>query len=144
MGLPVPTFLSDCSDQAKVVSNRQLSLTSYRKLINMSNSELACVYAALILADDDVTVTGEKIETILKAAGVEVEPYWPGLFAKALESCDLKTLITTVGSGVGSAPAAGAAPAAAGGAAPAAEEAPAKKEESEEEEDDDMGFGLFD
>merc|ERR1711979_174054 len=108
-----------------------------------ANSELACVYAALILADDDVAITPEKITTILKAAGVEVEPYWPGLFSKALESCDLKTLITSVGSGVGSAPAAGgAAPAAA--AAPAEEAAPAKKEESEEEEDDDMGFGLFD
>merc|ERR1712071_530561 len=113
--------------------------------LNMSNSELACVYAALILADDDVAITPEKLNTILKAAGVEVEPYWPGLFAKALESCDLKTLITTVGSGVGSAPAGGAAAPAAGGAAPAAEAAaPAKKEESEEEEDDDMGFGLFD
>merc|ERR1712076_185904 len=130
MGLPVPTFLSDCSDQAKVISNRQLSLTSYRKLINMSNSELACVYAALILADDDVTVTGEKIETILKAAGVEVEPYWPGLFAKALESCNVKDLITNVGSGVG--------------AAPAAEKKEEKAEEPEEESDDDMGFGLFD
>merc|ERR1711981_172276 len=110
----------------------------------MANSELACVYAALILADDDVAITPEKITTILKAAGVEVEPYWPGLFAKALESCDLKTLITTVGSGVGSAPAAGGAAPAAAGDAPAAEAAPAKKEESEEEEDDDMGFGLFD
>merc|ERR1712055_382627 len=101
------------------------------------SSELACVYAALILADDDVAITPEKINTILKAAGVEVEPYWPGLFSKALESCDLKSLITSVGSGVGSAPAAG-------GAAPAEEAAPAKKEESEEEDDDDMGFGLFD
>merc|ERR1711870_90093 len=98
--------------------------------IIIMSSELACVYAALILADDDVAITPEKITTILKAANVDVEPYWPGLFAKALESCDLKTLITTVGSGVGSAPAA------AGGAAPAAEAAPAKKEESEEEEDD--------
>merc|ERR1712228_42042 len=99
-----------------------------------TGSELACVYAALILADDDVAITPEKITTILKAAGVEVEPYWPGLFAKALESCDLKSLITPVGSGVGAAPAGGAAaPAAGGAAAPAADAAPAKKEESEEE-----------
>jgi hypothetical protein len=48
----------------------------------MANAELACTYAALILADDDVAVTSEKISTILKAAGVDVEPYWPSLFAK--------------------------------------------------------------
>ena len=74
---------------------------------------------------------------------MDVEPYWPGLFAKALEGVDIKDLITNIGSGVGAAPAAGAP--AAGGAAPAAEEKKKeeKKEESEEE-DDDMGFGLFD
>lgn len=88
---------------------------------------------------------GEKINTILKAANVEVEPYWPGLFAKALEGINVKDLITNIGSGVGAAPAGGAAPAAAA-AAPAAE---AKKEEKKKEEesdqsDDDMGFGLFD
>ena len=53
----------------------------------MANSELACVYAALILADDDVVITPEKLNTILKAAGVEVEPYWPGLFSKVLLLC---------------------------------------------------------
>ena len=66
--------------------------------------ELACVYAALILADDKVTITvsqlffcnksstqiqlnvitfflkGDKINAILKAAGYEVEPYWPGIY----------------------------------------------------------------
>ncbi|WAR16408.1 RLA1-like protein [Mya arenaria] len=42
-----------------------------------STDELACTYAALILADDQVTVTDDKIKTILKAAGVNVEPYWP-------------------------------------------------------------------
>merc|ERR1711963_293244 len=110
----------------------------------MANSELACVYAALILADDDVAITGEKIQTILKAAGVDVEPYWPGLFAKALESCNVKDLITNVGSGVGAAPAAGSAAPAAGGAAAAEEKKEEKKEEPEEESDDDMGFGLFD
>ena len=110
----------------------------------MSNSELACVYAALILADDDVAITGEKILTILKAAKVDVEPYWPGLFAKALEGVNVKDLLSNVGSGVGAAGPAAAAPAA-GGAAPAAAAAKEeKKEEPEEESDDDMGFGLFD
>lgn len=88
---------------------------------------------------------GEKISTILKAANVDVEPYWPGLFAKALEGVNVKDLITNIGSGVGAAPAGGA-------AAPAASDAPAaesKKEEKKKEEesdvsDDDMGFGLFD
>jgi large subunit ribosomal protein LP1 len=86
---------------------------------------------------------GEKIQTILKAANVDVEPYWPGLFAKALEGVNVKDLITSIGSGAGSGPAAG--PAAASAAAPAAAEKKeeAKKEESENESDDDMGFGLF-
>ncbi|CAK9801633.1 60S acidic ribosomal protein P1 [Anthophora quadrimaculata] len=107
-------------------------------------SELACVYSTLILVDDDVAVTGEKIQTILKAANVDVESYWPGLFAKALEGVNIKELITNIGSGVGSAPAAAPAVAAAATteAAPAKEEK--KKEEPEEESDDDMGFGLFD
>lgn len=49
---------------------------------------------------------GEKIQTILKAANVDVESYWPGLFAKALEGVNVKDLIV-FGSGVGTAPAAG-------------------------------------
>uniref|UniRef100_D3TP70 Large ribosomal subunit protein P1 n=1 Tax=Glossina morsitans morsitans TaxID=37546 RepID=D3TP70_GLOMM len=114
-----------------------------------TKAELACVYASLILVDDDVAVTGEKISTILKAANVEVEPYWPGLFAKALEGVNVKDLITNIGSGVGGAPAA-AAPAggeaapAGGEAAPAAEAKKEEKKESEpEESDDDLGFALF-
>lgn len=119
----------------------------------MSINELACVYASLILQDDDVAITAEKIQTILKTANVEVEPYWPGLFAKALENIDVKGLITNVGSGVGAGPAvaggvaAGGATAAAGDAAAADDSKSKKKEkeaEPESEEDDDMGFGLFD
>lgn len=87
---------------------------------------------------------GEKIQTILKAAGVNVEPYWPGLFAKALEGVNVKELITKLGSGVGAA--APAAAPASGASAAAAAAAPAKveKEEEPEESDDDMGLGLFD
>uniref|UniRef100_A0A182JQL6 Large ribosomal subunit protein P1 n=2 Tax=Cellia TaxID=44534 RepID=A0A182JQL6_9DIPT len=110
----------------------------------LNKAELACVYSALILVDDDVAVTDEKIATILKAANVDIEPYWPGLFAKALEGIDVKSLITSIGSGVGSGGGAPAAAAAGGAAAPAAaEKKEEKKEEEPEESDDDMGFGLF-
>lgn len=108
----------------------------------MSKEELACTYAALILADDDVPVTDQKIASILKAAGVEVEPYWPGLFSKALSGLNIKELITNIGSAAVAAPA----PAAAAEAAPEKKEAKKeeKKPESDEGSDDDMGFGLFD
>merc|ERR1712184_189522 len=107
------------------------------------SAELACTYAALILNDDGVDITADKITAILKAANVSVEPFWPGLFAGALKDVNVSDLISNIGSGAGSAAPAGGA--AAGGAA--AEDAPAeeaKKESSSEESDDDMGFGLFD
>ncbi|KZZ96988.1 ribosomal protein P1 [Ascosphaera apis ARSEF 7405] len=110
----------------------------------MSHAELACSYAALILADDNVEITAEKLQTLIKAANVqEVEPIWASIFAKALEGKDVKDILTNVGSAGAAAPAAAAA--AAGGAV-AAEAAPAeeKAEEKEEESDEDMGFGLFD
>merc|ERR1712002_9763 len=111
--------------------------------IKMS-AELACTYAALILNDDDVEVTGDKITTILKAANVEFEPFWPSLFAGALKDVNVRELITNIGSGVGSGPAAGGAAAGGGAAADDAPKEEAKKESSSESEDDDMGFGLFD
>merc|ERR1712007_264738 len=101
-------------------------------------SELACTYAALILQDEGMDITADNMQTLCKAANVAVEPFWPGLFEKALSSVNVAELITNIGSGVGAAPAAGAAAGgAAADAAPAAEE---KKEESEEESDSDMGF----
>lgn len=107
-----------------------------------TNEELACVYSALILQDGDAPVTAEKLTSLLKAANVEVEPFWPGLFAKAVASLNLKDLVSNVGAGAG-APAAAVAETGAA-AAPVAEEKKEEKKEEEEEEDDDMGFGLFD
>ncbi|KIY44982.1 ribosomal protein 60S, partial [Fistulina hepatica ATCC 64428] len=110
-----------------------------------ASTELAATYAALILADDGIEITSEKILTLTSAASVDIEPIWATLLAKALEGKDVKELLLNVGAG-GGAPAAGAGPSAAAGGAAAAEEAPKEeeKEEKEEESDDDMGFGLFD
>merc|ERR1712080_703047 len=112
--------------------------------LNKMSAELACTYAALILQDDEIEITADKISTLLKAAKVDVEPFWPGLCAGALKDVDVKGLITNIGSGVGgSVPTAGGAPAE--GGAGAADEAPAEaaKEDSGSDSDDSMGFGLF-
>ncbi|KAK5992203.1 60S acidic ribosomal protein P1 [Cladobotryum mycophilum] len=108
----------------------------------MSVAEQASSYAALILADDGVEITADKLTSLINAAKIEnVEPIWATIFAKALEGKDVKDLLVNVGSGGGAAPAAGGA-AAAGGATEAAVEE--EKEEEKEESDEDMGFGLFD
>ncbi|XP_027107309.1 large ribosomal subunit protein P1y-like [Coffea arabica] len=112
----------------------------------MSVSELACTYACLALHDDGIPVTAEKIATLVKAANVTVESYWPSLFSKLCEKRNIEDLIVNVGCGGGAAVAV-AAPGAGAGSAPAAAAAPAteeKKEEPKEESDEDMGFSLFD
>ncbi|KAA8533535.1 hypothetical protein F0562_031031 [Nyssa sinensis] len=118
----------------------------YICLLKMSMSELACTYASLILHDDGIAVTAEKIVTLVKAADVTVESYWPSLFAKLVEKRNIEDLIMNVGSGGGGAAAAVAAPSGGGSAAaaPAAAAIEEKKEEPKEESDDDMGFSLFD
>ncbi|CAG8725635.1 21538_t:CDS:2, partial [Racocetra persica] len=91
----------------------------------MSNTELAVVYAALILADDGVEITvgvdcADKLQTLTKTAGIEVEPVWANLFAKALEGKNINDLLMNVGS-----------------EKPAEEEKPADGGESS---DEDMGL----
>ena len=105
------------------------------KLSKEEHDELCCSYAALMLHDDGLEITAEKLSAIIKASGNEVEPYWPMLFAKALKGADVGALLSNIGS---AGPAAG--PAAAAADAPAAEEK--KEEKKEEPEDVDMG-GLF-
>jgi large subunit ribosomal protein LP1 len=105
----------------------------------LSNDELACVYAALILADDNVDIKGDKIASILKAADYDIEPYWPGLFAGALEGVKVRDLIKNVGS----APVTTGAPVQAAKTSAAADDkkpaGAAKKEEKKVEKDDSDG-----
>merc|ERR1711990_470380 len=106
------------------------------KLSKADHDELCCSYAALMLHDDGLEITAEKLSAVIKASGNEVEPYWPMLFAKALKGADVGSLLSNIGS---AAPAGGAAAAAGDAEAPAAE---VKEEKKEEPEDVDMG-GLF-
>uniref|UniRef100_A0A8C6QPM7 Large ribosomal subunit protein P1 n=1 Tax=Nannospalax galili TaxID=1026970 RepID=A0A8C6QPM7_NANGA len=95
-----------------------------------SGSEFACIYFALILHEDEVTMMEDKINALIKAAGinVNVERFGPGAGGPALAA--------------GAAPAGGSATSAV--AAPAEEKKVEAKKEESEESDDDMGFGLFD
>ena len=106
------------------------------ELSKADHDELCCSYAALMLHDDGLEISAEKLSKVIKASGNDVEPYWPMLFAKALKSANVDELLTNVaqagGNGGG-----GAGPAAAGGA-----DEPAAEEKKEEVEDVDMG-GLF-
>ena len=112
------------------------------------HDELCCVYAGLLLFDDGMEITADKIEKIIKASGNEVDGYYPEFFAKYLSKTDIKSMLTVT-------PAAGA------GAGPAEEhhddkkddkkggkkddkkgkKEEKKKEEKKEEEEEDMGFG---
>eukprot|EP00121_Abeoforma_whisleri_P016723 Awhi_evm1s15334 len=106
-------------------------------------SELAVVYAALILHDGGAEINEENLKTLVEAAHTHqhVEAYWYSKFAELLATQDINTVLTTISAGAAPAAGAGGAAAAAGGAAEPEKEA--TPEPSSEEEDVDMG-GLYD
>eukprot|EP01084_Bolivina_argentea_P044852 82525_1 len=104
------------------------------------NSQLACTYAALALFDDGVDITSEKIQTILKAANVTVETYWPGLFEGLIKEKGVATLLTGACKGGGGPAVATESTDDKGGDKKKVEE---KEEEEEEEESSASGPGLF-
>merc|ERR1711924_199179 len=103
------------------------------QVVRMSAGEMGCSYAAMILNDDGLEITEDNINKLLKAANVQCDTFWPGLFAKTLGSQDVSKLICTPATGGGGGGGGGGGAGGAGGdAGGAAEEA--KKESSEEEE----------
>ncbi|KAJ9437208.1 60S acidic ribosomal protein P1 [Diplonema papillatum] len=107
----------------------------------MSTDELACTYAALILHDEGLEITADKISALVKSAELEVEGFYPALFAKFLTKSPLGDIMTNVG---GAAAPAGAPAAAAGGAADAAPKEEKKAEPADESDEAMEDFGLFD
>ncbi|XP_070019735.1 uncharacterized protein LOC107801194 [Nicotiana tabacum] len=113
-----------------------------------STGELACTYACLILHDDGIPINAEKIGSLIKAANLKVESYWPSLFAKLCQKMNVDELVMNIGVGgtASSTAAVTAAPAPTTGndatAAPSANDK--KKEDVKEESDDELMFSLFD
>lgn len=79
--------------------------------------EVAVAFASLILHDDQVPITAENISKVLDAAKIEVEPFWPKIFADLLDGKNVSEMLMNCG---GSGAAAG--PAAAGPVAETKEE----------------------
>lgn len=96
-------------------------------------SEQAAAYAALILADESIAITPEKLQTLLKAAGLEdVEPIWTTLFANALKDKNVKEVLTAVT----------AAPAGRNTVADTKEDGKVSGENGNEERDGDEGIDI--
>ncbi|KAH8795986.1 60S acidic ribosomal protein P1 [Flagelloscypha sp. PMI_526] len=101
--------------------------------------KLAATYAALILADDGINITTDKILLLTNGAGIELEPIWASLPAKALEGKDVKELLLNMDIGEG-----GPTIITGGDATVnlAAKQVPEEVEMKEEEESSESDFGM--
>ncbi|KAG2392718.1 hypothetical protein C9374_011443 [Naegleria lovaniensis] len=104
--------------------------------------ELACTYAAFILHDEGIPITADKIKDLVNAANVEMEPFWPSVFAKFFQKKPVSDILANIGGSAASAGPAGAVESSATTAA-AEEKKEEKKKESESEDDADAFGGLF-
>ena len=106
----------------------------------MASPELACVYAALILNDDNIEITNEKIKSILDATGVKIETYWIDLFSEYFKTHYISELIK--GTPLGCAPNSAASTASADANSPLTTEE--SKEDKKEEEEIEIAGGFDD
>ncbi len=58
------------------------------------HDELCCVYAGLLLYDEGVEITAEKINKVIEASGNKVDAYYPEFFGKYLHDADIKSMLT--------------------------------------------------
>ena len=66
---------------------------------NMSQAEhdeLCCSYSALMLHDEKLEITAEKIQRLITCSGNTVDAHWPRLFAKALEGANIDNMLTNM------------------------------------------------
>ena len=117
-----------------------MAYQNFTQLDAQARDQFACTLAALILHDESSDVNADSLAKVLKAANIQVAPYWPMLLGKALEGKNVADFLKVSG---GASTAQGPAPAQGQAQAQAKDEKPAAPVEEEEEIDMDMG-GLFD
>eukprot|EP00520_Triparma_pacifica_P002682 CAMPEP_0118644240 /NCGR_PEP_ID=MMETSP0785-20121206/6832_1 /TAXON_ID=91992 /ORGANISM="Bolidomonas pacifica, Strain CCMP 1866" /LENGTH=119 /DNA_ID=CAMNT_0006535983 /DNA_START=66 /DNA_END=425 /DNA_ORIENTATION=+ len=97
--------------------------------------EIATSMAALALYDGDAEISSENIKTLLDAAGVEVEGFYPIIFSQFLTAEKITELISNP-------PGSGGGGGGGGGAEGGGDAEEAKEEEKVEEEEMDMGGAM--
>ena len=100
--------------------------------MDSEKQQLAVSYAALLLADDGIEITSDKLTAVMTAAGVKIPPYWATLYAKALKGQKIEDLVLAARAGGGGA--AAAAPVAAAAEPAKDDKKGGKKEEKKKEE----------
>lgn len=115
-------------------------------LTKAERDELCCVYAGLLLFDDKVEITADKLNKVITASGNTVEAYYPEFFAKFLASTDLNALLNSVGSGPAAAstgPVAAEAKTEAKDDKKGGKKEEKKKEEPKQEEEENFALDFF-
>jgi len=70
-----------------------MTAVAFDQLDKATHDEYACTFASLILHDEGVDITADKIKKLVEVSGNKVESYWPGLFAKALQGKNIADLL---------------------------------------------------
>merc|ERR1712039_456588 len=60
-------------------------------------AEKACLYAVLVLHDDNIEVSANNIGNLLKAANIKAQPCWSMKYAKFILRKSVDDLITKIG-----------------------------------------------
>ncbi len=63
------------------------------KISSQDKATLACSYAMMILHDEGLGVTAEKVQKLITASGIEIEGYWAKIFAANMDGVDLSDLM---------------------------------------------------
>lgn len=62
-------------------------------LFQENASEIGCNLATLILIENKIEISEQKITTVLDTAGIKIENYWPVVVARLCKNIDCEELL---------------------------------------------------